>query len=353
MCSEDLLPLLFRNLRHIAPTNIGVAVTASIASPFNSLLGVISETVNRRRIERSTIHPPLFVLGHWRSGTTLLHELLSLDKRFTYPTTYQCLVPRHFVFSSSWLAPVIQCVAPKHRPMDSMPAHVSLPQEDEFALCILGAVSPYIAWGFPEQYAQWPKMLDTEELSPEDRQVWQNAIQWFAKRVSTLQSKRIIFKSPPHTARMKALHEVFPAAQFVHIIRDPYDVFLSTVRTWRSMTETHWIEKTKFDRLEEQVFDAFIQMYRAFERDRPAIPEGQIHEVRFDELVAQPLEVIEGIYQQLDLGGFEGVRPKLENYFADRKDYRKHNYDRDPELEKRIAERWGEVSERFGYSSSK
>ena len=33
--------------------------------------------------------------------------------------------------------------------------------------------------------------------------------------------KRIVLKSPAHTARVRVLLELFPKARFVHIIRDP------------------------------------------------------------------------------------------------------------------------------------
>ena len=56
------------------------------------------------RLQRM-IHPmgddelpaPVFVIGHWRAGTTLLHELLVRDPRHTYPNTYDCFGPNHFL----------------------------------------------------------------------------------------------------------------------------------------------------------------------------------------------------------------------------------------------------------------
>ena len=37
-------------------------------------------------------HDPVFILGHWRSGTTFMHNVFSCDKHFGYNTTYQnCL----------------------------------------------------------------------------------------------------------------------------------------------------------------------------------------------------------------------------------------------------------------------
>lgn len=341
--------LLKQRGRTIVPGSYWQAVSVSLTTPFNSLFGVLSEALFSRRAARAEILPPLFVLGHWRSGTTLLHELFTLDERFGFPSSYECTAPQHFMLTEWWLAPVMQLLTPKQRPMDAMPLHVSLPQEDEFALCVLGARSPYLSWAFPEQLADWPTMLDTEGFSPEDRRKWKETLLWFAARLSAKKSKRIVFKSPPHTARVKALLECFPTAQFVHISREPYDLCLSTVKMWKNVTKTHWFERTDFQRLEEQVIESFERIYRAYERDRPAIPPGQLFEVRFEELTARPLEVMEAIYQRLNLGQFDAVRPKLEKYFADRKDYKKQEYSRDTDLERRIAERWSGYYDRFGY----
>ena len=49
------------------------------------------------QIEAVLVLPPVFILGHWRQGTTHLHNLLSLDPQFAYPTLFQTLYPRSFL----------------------------------------------------------------------------------------------------------------------------------------------------------------------------------------------------------------------------------------------------------------
>src|SRR5262245_4144900 len=74
-----------------------VAALASAASVFNSALGLAQRAVYGRRISATPIvHAPVFILGHWRAGTTLLHELLGSDPRHACPTTYECFAPHHF-----------------------------------------------------------------------------------------------------------------------------------------------------------------------------------------------------------------------------------------------------------------
>ena len=45
----------------------------------NSVLAAAQRLFYDRKIRETTLPPPVFVIGHWRSGTTMLHELLALD----------------------------------------------------------------------------------------------------------------------------------------------------------------------------------------------------------------------------------------------------------------------------------
>ena len=92
--------LVFRNRAAIAPSRIPMAILVTIFSNLNSLLGVLQLIFFGRKIARTKIQDdPIFVIGHWRSGTTLLHELLVLDGRHTYSDTYTCFTPQHFLVS--------------------------------------------------------------------------------------------------------------------------------------------------------------------------------------------------------------------------------------------------------------
>ena len=90
----------------------------------------------------------LFIIGHWRSGTTLLHELLVLDERYAYPTTYECFAPNHFLLTGNCLPKLIWFLLPAKRPMDDMAVSFDHPQEDEFALISMGAPSPLLRIAF-------------------------------------------------------------------------------------------------------------------------------------------------------------------------------------------------------------
>ncbi len=113
-----------------------------------STVGSLQQAVSRELLAKSNFHDAVVVLGYWRSGTTLLHELLCLDTRYTYPTTHACMNPHHFLLTEE--SALARGGASTHRPMDEMEVRASSPQEDEFALLSLGARSPYEALLIPK-----------------------------------------------------------------------------------------------------------------------------------------------------------------------------------------------------------
>ena len=119
-------------------------------SLINSSLNRLQKALYRAKIEATHIErPPVFIIGHWRSGTTLMHELISLDKRFAFPSNFEAFVPQHFLLTRHLMYPLVSLLMPRKRPMDSMTMNASSPQEDDFALCSYGAPTPYLRIAFP------------------------------------------------------------------------------------------------------------------------------------------------------------------------------------------------------------
>src|SRR5262249_40915733 len=122
-----------------------VVAIASVVSFLHSVIWLIQQIFYSHQIRRTRItRPPVFIIGHWRSGTTLLHELLIQDRRHAYPNTYQCLEPNHPLVSERLVKATMPFLMPRRRPMDNMAAGWERPQEDEFALAMMGQPSPYL-----------------------------------------------------------------------------------------------------------------------------------------------------------------------------------------------------------------
>ena len=341
--------LVFGHRLRISFTRWPLASTITLATMLNSLLRPLQEFLMGRYIDRVQIKDaPIFIIGHWRSGTTLLHELLVLDQRYTYPTTYECLAPNHFLISARFVT-LLGFLLPGKRPMDSMAAGWDRPQEDEFALCNMGLPSPYLTMVFPNDPPRHIEYLTLEGIGQQELDRWKAALTWFLQRVTFRDPKRIILKSPPHTGRVKTLLELFPDARFVHIVRDPYALFASTVKLWKTLYKFEALQVPTHEGLDEYVFSCFEKMYEKFERDRALVPPAQLFEVRYEDLVREPIERMRQLYEHFGLGEFETARAKLQAYFADKQDYRTGTYKISDELRDEIDRRWGKYLRKYGY----
>jgi hypothetical protein len=236
--------------------------------------------------------------------------------------------------------------------MDNMPAGWHHPQEDEFALCCMGVPSPYLTLAFPNEPEQDPEYLSLEHVTGEARSRWKNAFLWFLKSITAVDPRRIVLKSPPHTARIKVLMELFPDARFVHIVRDPFVLFPSTVTLWKRLYQDEGVQVARHAGLDDYVFRTLNRMYEALGRDRPSVPPSRFSEVRYEDLVKDPIAQMRRIYQELELGEFDKVLPALEEFVKSRAGYKKNRYELTPALRQEIARRWRGYIISYGYSSS-
>ncbi len=344
------LRLISRNRFAVHLSYLYIAVVVTFVSFFNTFLRLLQEFWFDARINQTRLtKAPLFIIGHWRTGTTLLHELLILDPRHTYPNTYQCLAPNHFLLTETWFKRLFWFLMPSRRPMDNMPMGWDRPQEDEFALCMLGQPSPYLTIAFPNHAPQDQDALDLS-MSDMRRRRWMSAFKKFLSQLTYRDPRRLILKSPTHSCRIPDLLTMFPDARFVHIVRNPYVVFPSTVNLWKSLYETHGLQKPTFMGLEEHVFATFVRLYERLEHGKTLVPKGRFVEIRYEHLVRDPEKEMQRIYEELEMGGFEEVRPALRQYVKKNADYKTNRFrPLEPELHAEITRRWGDVIRRYDY----
>jgi hypothetical protein len=143
--------------------------------------------------------------------------------------------------------------------------------------------------------------------------------------------------------------ELFPDARFVHIVRNPYALFSSTVRLWQTLYKFEALQEPTHAGVDEYVFACFEKMYGKFERDRTLLAPQRLFEVRYEDLVREPIEQMRALYEHLGLGEFETALPKLEAYFKAKEGYRTSTPQVAEELRREIDRRWGKYMRRYGY----
>ena len=273
-----------------------------------------------------------------------------VDPRHTSPNTNQCFAPNHFLESEPIIVPLTGFLIPSRRPMDNMPAGWNRPQEEEFAFVNLGLQSPYASVIFPADPQQDREYLTLEDVPAADLNRWKKLFVTFLREVTMRTPKRLVLKSPTHTARIRVLLELFPDARFVHIVRDPYVVFPSTVNLWKKLSEKHGLQKPNFEGLEEYVLQTFETMYDRFEADRALIDPANFCELTYEDLVRDPVGQIRNIYEQLNLGDFDQILPALQAYLASVDGHEKNRYTLSPAMRDQITEQQAGFIQQYGYT---
>ncbi len=341
---------LARNRFAVSPSRVPMALILVGISMVNSALALLQSLLYRRRIDATQLkEDPIFVLGHWRSGTTLLHELLVCDPRHTYPDACACFAPNHFLLTRRVVTKALWFLLSPQRPMDNMPLRWDYPQEDEWALVGMGLPSPYLTMLFPNHPPQWPEYLDLHGVPAAELERWKSRFSWFLKCLTLMDPRRIVLKTPLHTARVRTLLAMFPKARFVHVVRDPYAIFSSTMHTWQQLYRFEGLQVPRYAGLEQQVLDTFVRMYEAFQADIQDVPRGQWCEVRYEDLVRDMRGEVRRIYESLGMDGFEHVLPALDADAAKTSSYQPNRYQMEPELREQVAARWGNYAEKYGY----
>ncbi|MBL4918481.1 sulfotransferase family protein [Szabonella alba] len=344
--------LLWQNGFAISPVYLHRAAAITLASLSNSVLAGVEHLRFARRIDAVEItRPPLFILGHWRSGTTLLHELLAQDDvQFQTPNTYQVVNPHTFLTTENFTTRMFPWLVPPRRPMDNMALSFTSPQEDEFAPLLMTLTSLYLGMSFPRRAAHYERYLTFQDVDRAEVEAWKAAFLRFCRKITLHSPRAVLLKSPPHTARIRTILEMFPDARFVHIHRNPYDVFQSQRHFFDTAGWYTYLQRPDLAALDEAILTRHEAMYDAYYADLPLIPPGHLHEIRFDQLEADPVAGIAGVYQALSLPGFAGFEPRLRAYVATLKGYRKNSFaPLDATTRARVAERWARSFSKGNY----
>ena len=101
-----LLRLLGRHRFAVHPGRLPACLFDLWFSAFNTATGALQQLLLGPGADRTKLEgDPIFIIGHWRTGTTLLHELLAMDGRLRCPTTFECFTPNNFLISETLLKP--------------------------------------------------------------------------------------------------------------------------------------------------------------------------------------------------------------------------------------------------------
>lgn len=336
---------------HIAPKYYFkiflTTVVIFIAAPFHLWEKIV---FNKKLKNFKFNKPPLFILGHWRSGTTLLHNMLTKDPSAGYMTTYQGVFPNNL--SSKWLFRTFMKInMPDKRPSDGVALNIDFPQEDEFAFSNSQWNAYYNFFYFPKNYKKYyEKSVHHKNLSKKEIELWYKTYDELVKKaLINAGGERVIFKNPVNTGRIDKILKLYPNAKFLYIYRNPITVFYSTRRFFQQLYPTLWLHKVDNDFIDDMIFDVYIRLMNDYYEYKAMIPPENLMELRFEEFEKNPVEKMQDIYQNLLKEDFSKIQHYFSDYFKTQKGHKKNKYFVAAEEIDLIKERWRKYIDLYNY----
>jgi hypothetical protein len=296
---------------------------------------------------------PIFVIGHWRSGTTHLHNLLSEDLQWATATHMKVFYSRTF-FTLEKFRDFLASTLPQERGYDRVKVGLDVPEEEEEALLSYSHRSFYHAVIFPRLADSFFRRYGLlEDLEREDFIGWQKDYMWFLQKLTlSVEGRPLLLKNPVNTCRIDALRQMFPQARFIHIYRNPYEVFESNINMIQIHTKNLRLQELmSLEQLKKDILERYILMMEAYDRQSKNVSKDKLVEVSFEQVRDRPLETLEDIYTQLNLPNFTRAVPYFERYINSQKSYQQNTYRYNEENLKRVKAAWGKWLNRWGYQS--
>ena len=345
----------------IAPIYLGLRQSASA---FRALDEVFFSEYRDQKVER-----PVFVFANPRSGTTLAHRLISMDDEvFTTVKLYQTIFPsvtatrtfkRLIALSETRIGSVLQRAydffnAPLESRWDGV-HHISLDQAEEDVCTLLWNLSsPASGLLFPFM-EDMPSQTWIDRRSPEERDAFLDSYENTIKRhVFEAGGKRFLNKNVFFSTRIRSVHERFPDAAFVYLVRDPYECLPSFLnmfyRAWKAHSPGIEPDGEEIQALKRLGYD----YYRYALECRKEIPEDQFIVIRYEDLIRDPKKAILGLYGRLGMPVSEAFEAKLDEAVAAHREYESP---RDFELDffgisrEEVSQELRDVFEEFGYDT--
>ncbi|MFO7678246.1 MAG: sulfotransferase [Thermoplasmatota archaeon] len=349
---SNLLHLLVQNRFQIDGRYLPRIVYAMMMSSLLTPLRIREHLLFDKAIKKTEVtQPPIFILGHWRSGTTYLHNILSLDDTFRYFTTIQALLPSVFLGHEKLLRLFISSNLPQKRPMDDVPMGSEFPQEEEYALAAVSQYSGHHGLCFPRNWGYYNKFIFMDEVSQKIKNKWKEYYRFLIQKETLYHNgKCLVLKNPANTARIKLLLEMFPEAKFIHIYRNPYHVYLSMMKLLHSVVPLFCVQKPpKLEEVEQQVLQVYKRMYMKYFKEKNDIPKENLIEVQYEEFIKHPLKQVSHIYTTFNFQGFKESEKIFSKYIEKQADIKKQTYVVDEQLKEKIYKEWKFTFTQFHY----
>ena len=340
----------------VSPEKRDQAKFISMVTFFMSFPAKLERLLYDRRIKKTEItKDPLYVVGHWRTGTTYLQNILSKDPQFAWFDPVKTVSFNNCILMKHMLKKVEKHLLKDARPMDNLDYTLDLPMEEVFAQATISTQAISHMLVFPDK-GNGAKCIETafiDEQDEEKQREWKEAYDYILKKATYIEhGKQLMLKSPENTCRIRKLKKCYPGAKFINIYREPYTVIQSTINMFKremgllSLSEPpseEFIENTLLDLIARIYKKAFVELYE--------MPECDRIDIKYEDFIKDPMYYLEKIYTQLELDGFEEAKPYFEEYIKSMDGYKTNKYrPMDGSMIRKINEKLGFYFTKYGYN---
>lgn len=313
----------------------------------------LQETVYAGKIHNINLqkHPPVFILGLWRSGTTHLHYAMARDPQFGFLNNHQAFTFNMALLSGDKLNPLFNVFVPGKRPQDNVKLTLNEPAEEEQPFSTMTTRSAIHSFYFPENQSYFRKYHLFENISEEEKAAWKRDYLFLLKNIALYSGKQqLLLKNPHNTGRVKELLELFPSAKFIFIHRDPATVFRSTKKLYNRTIHSQFLQFAGQRTIEKLIINNNREIIDKYLRERSMIPESNLLEIAYSDLERAPWETIRNIYTKLELGGLDQAEPMIREYLDSVRNYSKNRYAAlHGRTHNKLRQEWKNIYETWGY----
>jgi hypothetical protein len=281
-----------------------VLARSEIARCLEGRLRIEDLLARHPEIEAQPVAPVHVVTGLGRSGTSLLHELFTLDPDNRVPMLWEMMYPVPPPEAASFETDErIRRADLEIRIMDEIvPAMRTIhelggdqPNECIFLFAFAFASDMWVGRFHVPSYAVW---LGTHDLRP--------AYAYHARLLKLLQWRhpkpRWVLKAPSHLSRLRLLFDTYPDARVVITHRDPLRVLASFANVFASLKLMGRDGSDYAADASQLAFgSAHLCQRLTAERKAGKLPEGRIADLRYADLMADPVAAVRSVYERWGL----------------------------------------------------
>jgi len=317
----------------------------------------LQDTIYAEKVGETDLsaHPPVFILGLWRSGTTHLHYAMARDPQFGFLNNHQAFTFNMSLLSGDKLNNLFNVFVPSERPQDKVKLTLDEPAEEEQPFSTMTTRSAIHSFYFPRNQSYFRKYHLFEGIEEPEKDAWKKDYLFLLKNIAMYSGKqRLLLKNPHNTGRLKELNALFPGAKFIFIHRDPETVYRSTKKLYNRTIHSQFLQFIPQRQIEKIILENNAAIIRKYLSDKQFIPTGNLVEIAYADLEERPWETIQSVYSDLGIPLLDPAEVGIRKYLDEVSNYRKNRYK--PLSEKtqhKLHDHWVEWYDQWKYINPK